>query len=249
MWEKRRKKYVQIVASKTAHALSVLLDMGKPFIGMMPTMHFMVEFMSSSAPPTHTLPFIPQIPMIGHSDSNDMDPSVVESMARNIAFNGPEVQARVHPRCSDARVAMMQAAGEVGHRVQSGHDGGVSLSHPEIERSCIPVVIQKYDAVDLDPYGTPSMLLDTAVQCVSDGGVLMVTATGVRVGTTYHLPHTFDIPISPNACHSFIHARTHKYCVTCVACVTCRYGQPVRQQPHQLLLQLRLIPGAPSLLP
>ncbi|KAG1676768.1 hypothetical protein FOA52_005057 [Chlamydomonas sp. UWO 241] len=36
----------------------------------------------------------------------------------------------------------------------------------------------KFDAVDLDPYGTPAMLLDSAVQCVAEGGILMVTATG-----------------------------------------------------------------------
>ena len=59
--------------------------------------------------------------MISHIDSNDMDPSVVESMSRNIAFNGPEVQARVHPKCSDARLTMMQAAGEVG--TGSGWEG------------------------------------------------------------------------------------------------------------------------------
>ncbi|KAG2487113.1 hypothetical protein HYH03_014226 [Edaphochlamys debaryana] len=34
-----------------------------------------------------------------------------------------------------------------------------------------------YDVVDLDPYGTPASLLDTAIQAVSEGGLLMVTAT------------------------------------------------------------------------
>ncbi|GIL63660.1 hypothetical protein Vafri_17687 [Volvox africanus] len=34
-----------------------------------------------------------------------------------------------------------------------------------------------YDVVDLDPYGTPANLLDSAIQAVSDGGLLMVTAT------------------------------------------------------------------------
>ena len=38
-----------------------------------------------------------------------------------------------------------------------------------------------YDAVDLDPYGTPAHLLDSAVQAVSEGGLLMVTATDMAV--------------------------------------------------------------------
>ncbi|KAG2433178.1 hypothetical protein HYH02_012720 [Chlamydomonas schloesseri] len=34
-----------------------------------------------------------------------------------------------------------------------------------------------YDVVDLDPYGTPAPLLDSALQCVADGGLLCCTAT------------------------------------------------------------------------
>ena len=34
-----------------------------------------------------------------------------------------------------------------------------------------------YDAVDLDPYGSPSHFLDSAVQAVAEGGLLLVTAT------------------------------------------------------------------------
>lgn len=35
--------------------------------------------------------------------------------------------------------------------------------------------------VDLDPYGSPSMFLDSAVQSVVDGGILMCTATDLAV--------------------------------------------------------------------
>lgn len=35
--------------------------------------------------------------------------------------------------------------------------------------------------MDLDPYGTPAHLLDSAVQSVSEGGLLMVTATDMAV--------------------------------------------------------------------
>lgn len=35
--------------------------------------------------------------------------------------------------------------------------------------------------VDLDPYGSPSVFLDSAVQCVADGGLLMCTATDMAV--------------------------------------------------------------------
>lgn len=35
--------------------------------------------------------------------------------------------------------------------------------------------------VDLDPYGSPSIFLDSAVQSVVDGGMLMCTATDMAV--------------------------------------------------------------------
>ncbi|CAL5223126.1 g5591 [Coccomyxa viridis] len=38
-----------------------------------------------------------------------------------------------------------------------------------------------YEAVDLDPYGSPAQFLDTAVQAVSEGGLLLVTATDMAV--------------------------------------------------------------------
>ncbi|CAL7938565.1 unnamed protein product [Xylocopa violacea] len=39
----------------------------------------------------------------------------------------------------------------------------------------------KFNAIDLDPYGCPTIFLDGAVQCVSDGGLLMITATDMAV--------------------------------------------------------------------
>ncbi|KMZ60991.1 tRNA (guanine(26)-N(2))-dimethyltransferase [Zostera marina] len=40
---------------------------------------------------------------------------------------------------------------------------------------------KEFDVVDLDPYGSPSVFLDSAVQSVADGGVLMCTATDMAV--------------------------------------------------------------------
>ncbi|OIT24366.1 PREDICTED: probable tRNA (guanine(26)-N(2))-dimethyltransferase 1 [Nicotiana attenuata] len=40
---------------------------------------------------------------------------------------------------------------------------------------------KEFDVVDLDPYGSPSLFLDSAVQSVADGGMLMCTATDLAV--------------------------------------------------------------------
>ncbi|XP_010558531.1 PREDICTED: probable tRNA (guanine(26)-N(2))-dimethyltransferase 2 isoform X2 [Tarenaya hassleriana] len=57
-------------------------------------------------------------------------------------------------------------------KVESHHtDARVyMLTHPK-----------EFDMVDLDPYGSPSIFLDSAVQSVVDGGLLMCTATDMAV--------------------------------------------------------------------
>lgn len=40
---------------------------------------------------------------------------------------------------------------------------------------------KEFDVVDLDPYGSPSVFLDSAVQSIADGGILMCTATDMAV--------------------------------------------------------------------
>lgn len=45
----------------------------------------------------------------------------------------------------------------------------------------------RFNCIDLDPYGSPSPFIDAAVQSVSDGGLLMVTATDM-VQTNTNIP-------------------------------------------------------------
>ncbi|KAM0851319.1 hypothetical protein ACQ4PT_052491 [Festuca glaucescens] len=40
---------------------------------------------------------------------------------------------------------------------------------------------KEFDVVDLDPYGSPAIFLDSAIQAVADGGLLMCTATDMVV--------------------------------------------------------------------
>lgn len=40
---------------------------------------------------------------------------------------------------------------------------------------------KSFDVVDLDPYGTPAMFLDSAMQTVKDGGLMLITATDMAV--------------------------------------------------------------------
>ena len=40
---------------------------------------------------------------------------------------------------------------------------------------------KRFHAIDLDPYGSPHMFLDGAVQSVAEGGILLVTCTDMAV--------------------------------------------------------------------
>lgn len=59
---------------------------------------------------------------------------------------------------------------------------------------------KKFHCVDIDPYGSPSPFVDAAVQCVADGGLLMVTATDMVFSllTTQVLVSTSFLVIKEN---------------------------------------------------
>ncbi|KAG6475510.1 probable tRNA (guanine(26)-N(2))-dimethyltransferase 1 [Zingiber officinale] len=63
----------------------------------------------------------------------------------------------------------------------------------------------EFDAVDLDPYGSPSVFLDSAVQSVADGGILMCTATDMAVlcGNNGEVCHSKygSYPVKGKYCH------------------------------------------------
>ena len=72
----------------------------------------------------------------------------------------------------------------------------------------------RFHAVDLDPYGCPSQFLDAAVQCVCDGGVLLVTCTDMAV-LAGNCPETCyskygAISLRVKCCHEMV-SRVYSY--------------------------------------
>ncbi|XP_016987859.1 probable tRNA (guanine(26)-N(2))-dimethyltransferase [Drosophila rhopaloa] len=83
--------------------------------------------------------------------ANDLSRQAVESIKTNVRHN--KVEELIEPSHSDAMTLMY-------------------LSTQQEKR---------FDAVDLDPYGCPNRFLDGAMQCLVDGGLLLVTATDMAV--------------------------------------------------------------------
>ncbi|KZL80282.1 hypothetical protein CI238_10600 [Colletotrichum incanum] len=104
---------------------------------------------------SHELPFVTSV------TANDLTKSAIESIKLNTKHNGLE------------------------DKIQMSHDDAIAHMYRRIaddltnrDRFGNPSKENKYDAIDLDPYGTAAPFLDAAVQAVrDDGGLLAVTCT------------------------------------------------------------------------
>uniref|UniRef100_A0A0B7ASN3 tRNA (guanine(26)-N(2))-dimethyltransferase n=1 Tax=Arion vulgaris TaxID=1028688 RepID=A0A0B7ASN3_9EUPU len=92
-----------------------------------------------------------EIPGVREIIANDFDKNAVSFIERNIQKNG--VHHIVKARHGDAAMGMYE------HRNEN----------------------DRFDVIDLDPYGSPTIFLDAALQAVKDGGLLCVTCTDAAV--------------------------------------------------------------------
>ena len=109
--------------------------------------------------------------------ANDWSRQAVDSIERNVAHN--DVGDIVKPHNGDAAMLMYQ------HKQNKN----------------------RFDVIDLDPYGSPTPFLDAAVQAVSEAGLLCVTATDMAVlcGNSPETCYTKygAISLKTKSCHEF----------------------------------------------
>lgn len=119
--------------------------------------------------------FALEVPGLRSVIANDASARAVELMDRNVHLN--RVAHLVQPNQADARMLMYQ------HQKAS----------------------ERFDVIDLDPYGSPAPFLDAALQAVNDGGLLCVTCTDMAVlagnsGETCYSKYG-AMAIKSRACH------------------------------------------------
>ncbi|OIW31875.1 N2,N2-dimethylguanosine tRNA methyltransferase [Coniochaeta ligniaria NRRL 30616] len=115
-----------------------------------------------------------EIPFVTSVTSNDLLAEAVESIKLNVEHN--ELQSKVNVSHDDA-IAYMYTLVAQEMRKQNAQ------RHPD------PAKSNRYDVVDLDPYGTAAPFLDAAVQAVrDDGGLLCVTCTDSGVWASNGYP-------------------------------------------------------------
>lgn len=100
-----------------------------------------------SATGLRSVRYAQEIPRAKKIVANDFSKRAVDSIDLNIQRNG--VADKVESSHSDAAALMAKFKGKQ----------------------------TKFDVIDLDPYGSPTHFLDSAVQSVAEGGLLCVTAT------------------------------------------------------------------------
>lgn len=83
-----------------------------------------------------------EIPRVETVFANDLSEKAFRSIQSNVELNG--VGGKVVPSLREASMLMYE------HREP---------------------VSERYDVIDLDPYGSPSQFLDSTVQSVKDGGI------------------------------------------------------------------------------
>ena len=105
------------------------------------------------------LRYAKEIPFATNIIANDVSMEAVKSIELNIDHN--EVGRVVHSNVGDARAYMYSKVAD---------DKAPSDRH-----------VQRFDVIDLDPYGTAAPFFDASLQALQDGGLLCVTCTDAGV--------------------------------------------------------------------
>ena len=125
--------------------------------------------------------YIKEIPGVRQLTINDLDPKATATAKKNCIHNNVDI-SKVTIHTGDA-VMLMYNHRDAAQGVES----------------------QQFDVIDLDPYGTASPFLDSAVQAVTDGGLLCVTCTDMPVLAGNYPDVCFakygSMPLKAKYCH------------------------------------------------
>lgn len=132
-----------------------------------------------SATGLRALRYAQELPFVTSVTANDLTPSAVEAIKRNVEHNG--VESKVKVTQGDARAHMFSLAAEELTREHERNPRGFKKG-PNSPSG-------KYDVIDLDPYGTAATFFDGAVNAVrDDGGLLCITCTDSGVWASNGYP-------------------------------------------------------------
>lgn len=166
-------------------SVAVLSAFAKDYLALKKKQHLkgFSIFEGLSATGLRSIRYALEIPEILQVTANDLDPSAVELIRKNVEKNIPKSES------SNPKVDITQGdANSVLHRLS--------------EKDFI------FDAIDLDPYGSAAPFIDSAVQKISNGGILCVTCTDLAVLCASHAETCFakygGVPLKGDVCHEAV---------------------------------------------
>jgi tRNA (guanine26-N2/guanine27-N2)-dimethyltransferase len=140
-------------------------------------------FEALSATGLRSIRYAQEIPSVSKIITNDLDAAAVQLIRENVMSNSQSC-----PRIGDIIVPNQGDANSALHQFKSN---GV-----------IP------DVVDLDPYGSAAPFIDSAIQCIADGGLLCVTCTDLAVLCATRQETCFakygGLPLRGDVCHEAV---------------------------------------------
>lgn len=161
-----------------------------------------------SATGLRALRYAKEIPFVTSVVANDMNPNATKSMALNIEHN--DLKSLITPNTANA----------IGHMYQ--------VAYPPTDSHGPSHESQKYDVIDLDPYGTAAPFIDAALQALNDGGLLCVTCTDAGVfASTGYCEKTYALYGGMPVKGSHAHEGGVRLIINSIASAAARYGLSV----------------------
>ncbi|BGP20352.1 hypothetical protein JCM10213_001594 [Rhodosporidiobolus nylandii] len=164
----------------------------KEFVPRPPTYKFsLLEALSATG--LRAIRYAKELPLLKYVIANDLSPSAVVDIKRNVAFNGL-APAGVASLPGFAESGMKEDEVKAGSKwskaqVEEAREGRVRVNEGD---ACVFMYQhraedQRFDCIDLDPYGSAVPFLDAAMNAIADGGLMCVTCTdmGVLAGHNY----------------------------------------------------------------
>lgn len=152
-------------------------DQDRPERKMQPPKFTILDALSATG--LRALRYAQELPFVTSVTANDLTPTAVEAIKRNVKHNGIESKVRVNQ--GDARAHMYSL---VAQEVTEEHE-----KNPRGYKKGPNAPSGKYDVIDLDPYGTAATFFDSAIHAVrDDGGLLCVTCTDSGVWASHGYP-------------------------------------------------------------
>ncbi|GAA5902388.1 tRNA (guanine26-N2)-dimethyltransferase [Sporobolomyces salmoneus] len=188
-----------------------------------------------SATGLRAIRYAKEIPLLKHVVANDLSASAVEDIRRNIDYNGLSPKGlKSLPGTENINEKDIKPNGIWSKaQIDEAVEGKVRVNEGD---ACVYMYQhrgeeQRFDCVDLDPYGSAVPFLDAAMNSIADGGLMCVTCTDMGVLAGHNYPEkafTHYGGVCVNAEYS--HEVALRLVLNALATTAARYGRYIEPQ-------------------